>query len=183
MNKLSYFIFFVCVLLLSSTYKLSAQYSGTSYLQAGSGVGIQHQDDALHSPKLYFHLTYGYILSHRLTVDVPLSYQSLENKFLTGEQYSLAPSLYYAFHRTDKSRLEIGAIVSIGYEHLKQKDLELLDITGKPSSFTLGTGAGIRYSYMIQPTIGIGIGYRFMNHYQGQFRLHHSLGGFISIYL
>lgn len=170
-------------LLLLSVAAARAQYSGTSYIQTGAGLSLHHQDGGLGSAHPTFSLSYGYVFSHRVTLDVPLSYQSVQTKHLEGSLYSIQPSIYYAISRRDKSRLEAGAILGLGYEVYQKPRGDLLDVTGHLTSFIPQTGVALRYTHLIRYNLGLSATYKYIHQYQGLSGGYHSIGAAISVYL
>lgn len=170
-------------LVLLSTAVARAQYSGTSYIQAGAGLSLHHQDGGLGSAHPTFALSYGYVFSHRVTLDVPISYQSVQAKLLKGSLYSLQPSIYYALSRRDKSRLEVGAILGLGYEVYQKPSGDLLDVTGHLTSFIPQTGVALRYTHLVRYNLGLSATYKYVHQYQGLSGGYHSIGAAISVYL
>lgn len=182
MKTVSKHLSLVLVLLLSTTVA-HAQYSGTSYIQAGAGLSLHHQDGGLGSAQHSFSLSYGYVFSHRVTLDVPVSYQSVQYKHLDGSLYSLQPTIYYALSRRDKYRLEAGAILGLGYEVYQKPSGDLLDVTGHLASFTPQTGVALRYVHLIRYNLGVSATYRYVHQYQGLSGGYHSIGATLSVYL
>lgn len=169
--------------LLLSTTVVRAQYSGTSYVQAGGGLSLHHQDGGLGSANPSFSLSYGYVFSQRVTLDVPISYQIIGTKYLKGNLYSLQPSIYYAISRRDKSRLEVGATLGLGYEVYQKPSGNLLDVTGHLTSFIPQTGIALRYTHLLRHNLGISAMYKYVHQYQGLSGGYHSIGIALSIYL
>lgn len=158
------FIFLLSSVLGASS--LHAQFAGTSYIGGGVGTSIPHTSSRFSTPELMLSLSYGYLVSDRVSIDVPLVYQGMTNGHLKGRSYSTLPTIYYGLSKGDKHRLEVGGSLGIGFEQYKKPSDPLIEVKGSLESVSLYIGAGVRYSLLLSSRIGIFGMYRYL--YQPQ---------------
>lgn len=155
------------VLVTLGAIRMDAQFSGTSYLSAGAGTAIPHSTSRFASPQVLLSLSYGYLLSDKLTIDLPLVYQGLEHvSSLKGKSFSALPTLFYNLKRSDKYRFELGGTLGLGYETFTKPKDPLIEVTGSLNTMSFYAGAALRYQLQLSSKLALFAQYRFL--YQPQ---------------
>ena len=94
-------------------------------------------------------LSYGYLLSDKLTIDAPLVYQGLASASLKGMSISTLPTLYYGISKGDKHRLEVGGTLGVGFEKYQKPTDPLIVVKGSLESVNFYVGVGARYTLLL----------------------------------
>ena len=155
---------FFCFLLLGilGATRANAQFAGTSYLGIGGGISFPHTSSRFSTPVEMLSPSYGYLLNDRITIDGALVYQRLINGSLSGNSFSLLPTLYYAVSKGDKYRLEIGGSLGVGLEKYSKPSDPLIEVRGSLESVNLYIGAGARYSLLLSSRLAVFGMYRYL---------------------
>lgn len=142
--------------------KLNAQYVGTSYIGASAGAIAQHSNSKFASTEAGLSLSYGYLVSDKLTLDVPVMYHRLRSDVLRGHHFSLLPTAYYILSRRDKSRLELGGTLGLGYDTYAKPESDLVEIKGELNTLGVVLGASLRYTHSLSSKLALQATYRFL---------------------
>lgn len=175
-------ILILCLLFVSLT-NANAQYSGTSYITLGGGLSVPQTNSNFGDAGFQGSASYGYLFNNKITFDASLNYQRFSTRLLDGTIYSVLPTLYYSFYRTDRSRLEVGPSLGVGYEVLDKPKDELLETSGNLTSIVYNAGGGIRYTMLLNAKIGLNFSYKCLYQGQGSANIAHIASAGIMIYL
>lgn len=146
--------------------KAKAQFTGTSYLGASAGTAVPHSTTHFSAPELMISASYGYLLSDKLTIDVPILYQGLSNGKIKGYSYLTLPTLFYNLAKGDKYRLELGGSLGVGFEKYHKPSDPLIEVKGNLETVSLYLGAGLRYTLLISSRLAFFGQYKYL--YQPQ---------------
>ena len=168
---------------LLGTTSMKAQFTGTSYLSVGAGVAIPHSSSKILSPEPMLSLSYGYLLSDKLTIDAPLVYQGLASASLKGMSISTLPTLYYGISKGDKHRLEVGGTLGVGFEKYQKPTDPLIVVKGSLESVNLYVGVGARYTLLLSSKVGIYAMYKYLYQPQSIESMAQTFSGGVLFYL
>lgn len=163
--------------------KASAQFTGTSYLGACVGTAVPHSTTHFSSPELTLSASYGYLLSEKLTIDVPLIYQGLSNGKLKGQSYTALPTILYSISKGDKHRIDLGGSLGVGFEKYFKPSDPLVEVKGSLETVSFYLGAGLRYTLLLSSKFALFGQYKYLYQPQSTDNMAQTLSAGLLFYL
>lgn len=108
----------------------NAQYKGASYLQVSVGSTLYDNIDGRISfdkapqPNIFAGLSYGYLCTNVVTLDVAVSFRNLTNDYIKSQTYAVSPALFFKAWNKNKCTLSFGVGFTGGMQTLKLKDAD-----------------------------------------------------------